>query len=210
VSLPATSQTIDRIDSLGGAAPQAGGQSLRCGTIAVGPRGVPHVLYSTADAERGDLLLARPDKAGKWQRRSIGRQAASIWGTPPRKNAAGTPRPGWRLKLPGGLTFDETGRLLAVATLCRPDPARKESLWGHPTNEVAWLELRSDGALLGAAFLSTRQPTRAHWLPNLERPTGWNRVEQPGLIYTAGPRGRKNTDLLSNKVYWVRPARPRQ
>jgi len=196
VAMPATSDTVDVIDSLGAAAPRAGGQSLRCGAVAVDPAGVPHVLYSRADESGGDLLLARPDGQGKWRRRSIGRQSASLW-------------PGWLLKMPGGLTFDQDGRLHAVATLCRPGRDGKERLWGHPTNEVVWLELAGDGALLDAALLTARDHTTPRWLPNLERPTGFNLVARPGLIYTAGGAGRRNTDLLSNKVYWLSPSPPR-
>jgi hypothetical protein len=46
-------------------------------------------------------------------------------------------------------------------------------------------------------------PSVAHWLPNIEKPTGHNRLpERPGIIYTAGPPGQKNTDILCNGVYW--------
>jgi len=192
VERPATSATVDAIASLGGAAPAAGGQSLRCGAIAVDAQGVPYVLYSTADARGGDLLLARPDAGGAWRRTSIARQAASTW-------------PGGLLKMPGGLACDARGRLCAAATICRPRPGRNESLWGHPTNEVAWLVLGGDGRLLDATLLTVPDPNTSRWLANVERPTGWNRPQRPAVIYTAGPPGQKNTQRLSNKVYWVRP-----
>jgi len=28
-------------------------------------------------------------------------------------------------------------------------------------------------------------------------------ADPPGIIYTAGPAGKKNTDILSNGVYWL-------
>ena len=45
--------------------------------------------------------------------------------------------------------------------------------------------------------------TVPHWLPNLERPTGHNRVDVPGVMYTAGVTGEGCHDILSNAVYWM-------
>jgi len=193
VTLPATAETVDVIHRLGEAASVAGGQSVRCGAVAISAWGVPHILYSTADAAGGDLLLAWPGADGRWRRRSIGEQLAGALG-------------GWLAKMPGGLSFDAEGRLWAVATMCRPGPDRKGGLWGHPTNEVAWLRLGEGGKMTGAALLTVPDAARARWLPNVERPTGFNRVERPGILYTDGPRGGKNTERLANTVYWVRPS----
>ena len=40
-------------------------------------------------------------------------------------------------------------------------------------------------------------------MPSLERQTGHNTVDSPGLIFTAGTRGEGNDDILSNSVYWL-------
>jgi hypothetical protein len=192
VPVPATAETVDVVESLR-EAPAAGGQSLRCGAIAVDSAGVPRILYSTVGEKGGDLLLAQPGAGGKWRRRSIGRQLTSVW-------------PGWIPMMPGGLALHQAGRICAVATLCRPGRERGEKLWGHPTSEVAWLRLRDDGELVEASLLSKPDPATPHWLPNLERATGWNQAARPGVIYTAGQRGQKNTDLLSNKAYWACPS----
>ena len=42
------------------------------------------------------------------------------------------------------------------------------------------------------------------WLANLERATGHHQVNgRPGVIFTAGTRGKGNTDILSNDVFWA-------
>ena len=42
------------------------------------------------------------------------------------------------------------------------------------------------------------------WMPNVERPTGFNDVSEiPGMIYTDGGRGAGCDDVLKNKVLWT-------
>ncbi len=40
----------------------------------------------------------------------------------------------------------------------------------------------------------------ANWLPNLERPTRSELIKVPALIYTHGPRGNTNKDIMNNMV----------
>ena len=84
-------------------------------------------------------------------------------------------------------------------------PSSSEGNWGGSGCEVVWLESKDAGAGLSARVASKPDPSCAHWLPNLERPTGHNRVVVPGLIYTAGGPGKGCDDIMSNKVYWLRP-----
>ncbi len=59
------------------------------------------------------------------------------------------------------------------------------------------------GGRFTAKLLSKPDTAEAHWLPNPERLTGHNRVDVPGVIYTAGPAGEGCDDILSNKVWWI-------
>ncbi len=194
VALPATAETVDVLASLGARKPQVEAQSLRCGAVAVDADGAPHVLYSEADARGARLVLARPDARGRWSRRSLMPAVAGTW-------------PGCGLTMPGGLTFGGDGRLFAAGTLVRPDPNDPLSFWGHPSSEVVLIEKEARGRL-EARMVSPPDPKVPHWLPNLERPTGHNRVDRPGVIFTAGTRGKKNTEVLSNKVCWARATGP--
>ena len=69
----------------------------------------------------------------------------------------------------------------------------------RPNGASAWIDAQRFGK-------RCTYPKTPHRLANIERPTGWNRVDRPRLIYTAGGRGSRNTDLLANRVYWIGPA----
>ena len=104
--------------------------------------------------------------------------------------------------MPGGIAIDARGRISVALTMMKPADLA-ESIWAHPTSEIVWLESPDGGETFTAKRISTPEPPRPHWLPNLERPTGHNRVRVPGLIYTAGTRGKDNRDIVSNEVHWV-------
>lgn len=192
VALPATAETIDVLARCApGEGPKSGGQALRCGALAVGADGRPIVLYSAA-GRSGGLFLARPDGRGKWGRRSL-------------LAAMARERPGWSLKMPGGIATVGAQRLFVAATVVKPTGAADEVLWGHPTSQVVLLESADGGRTWRPHFVSEGLDRGPNWLPNMERPTGHNRVDVPALIFTSGTRGKKNTELLSNHVYWARP-----
>jgi len=51
--------------------------------------------------------------------------------------------------------------------------------------------------------ISKFDPKTSHWLPSIERPTGHNAVpEPPSVLFTGGPAGAANTNLLKNRVYF--------
>jgi hypothetical protein len=67
--------------------------------------------------------------------------------------------------------------------------------------EVIRLISRDAGETFDADQISAGYRQRAHWLPNLERPTGHHTIpEIPALLYTAGGPGEGNRDLLANDV----------
>ena len=185
VELPATAKTVTAIAE--GSEP--GGASLRCGSIAVDAAGKPHVLFSASSApDPISAWIASPDDSGTWRRRPVLDELAG-------------PLAGRRLTMAGGLTIAPDGRMFVVLQALEAPPG--SDTWGHASNEIVWLESPDGGRTFTARLASTPDADRAHWLPSIERPTGHNRVTVPGLIYTGGPPGERNTDALANEVYWV-------
>jgi hypothetical protein len=195
VALPATAATMDVLAAREPGETTAGGLSLRCGALAVDRRGTPHVLYSAVDGTDGRLILATPDGRGGWRRQPLNPALADVW-------------PDAGLTLPGGLAIADGGRLVVAAAAFPADALSAETLWGHPALEVVRMVSDDAGRTFRAAVLAPRDPAEARWLPNLERPTGHNRVPAPGLLYTAGGPGKTNADRLANRVWWVPPLPP--
>lgn len=186
LDLPATSQTLSLLASDLG----RGDRVLRCGSIAVDPEGTPHVLYSDASAKPPQAWVATPTPAGEWRRHALFAEVRKAL-------------PGWSVAMPGGLAFGDDGRLHLALTAEPWNPERpKAQGWGDDVQEVMWLESADGSAYFDVKLCSTVDARCAHWLPNIERATGHNRVAEPGLIYTAGTRGDKNTDIVSNGVWW--------
>ncbi len=193
VPLPATAETMDVLASKKGPGETgAGGLSLRCGALAVDPRGTPHVLYSSADRHAARLLLATPDGRKGWHRRTLNPAMADLW-------------PDAGLTMPGSLSISADGRIVVAAAAFPPEAVAGGKAWGHPAMEVVRMVSGGGGRTFHAALVAPRKTAEARWLPNLERATGHNRVGFPGLIYTSGGPGEKNTDILSNRVWWVPP-----
>ena len=182
---PATAETVDVLAEGG----VDRGRGLRAGGMAVDPEGTPCLVYSETEGGRGRTILARPRRKGGWDRTELNRHLPKEW-----KDR--------QLVMPGGLTFDRRGRMVIAATLKAVGEGEKS--WGHPSNEVVRLESSDGGARFSFRMISSPDARTPHWLPNIERPTGHHRVpEKPGILYTSGPRGAKNTDLLSNRVNWA-------
>ena len=187
VELPATAKTVTAIAD--GSEP--GGEGLRCGSIAVDPDGTPQVLFSSTSTEAAvPAWIASPDGSGAFRRRAL-------------LDELPVPLAGRRLTMTGGLTIGPGGRRFVVVQALGAPPG--SDTWGHGSNEIVWLESEEAAGTFTARVVSTADPDRAHWLPNIERPTGHNRVTVPGAIYTGGPPGGGNKDILSNEVYWVCP-----
>ncbi len=182
VELPATAETVTAIAS------EKELKGLRCANIAVDNDGKPHLLYCAASPAPSRAWIARPDDSGVWQSLSLQEAASTL----PIKGG---------LTLPGCMTFDAENRLHAAMSIINPPEG--ESTWGHASNEVVLIQSSDQGRSFSARLVADPDSAASRWLPNLERPTGHNRVESPGLIYTSGPPGEKNTDMISNEVYWV-------
>jgi hypothetical protein len=185
IELPVTAESIEVLDSGG----VDTGRILRAGAMAVDAQGTPHVIYSFSDGGRSDTIVATPQGDGRWRRRELSPLLPDEW------------KP-WQLGMPGALTFNCGGEMTVAGTIQRVDEG--EEGWGHASSEVVLLTSADRGKTFSFELASQPDPKTAHWLPNIERLTGHNAVpDRPGLIYTAGPPGKKNTDILSNGVFWV-------
>ncbi len=192
VTLPAMADTVDVV------APDEGpdGPKFQSGPLSVDAQGVPHLVYTSIQAGITRLFLATPAASGGWTRRELTSSLPAAW-----HGCAIT------LNMGGGISFSDSGRVTIVAVVSKltPEEARDPAKeWGHPTTEV--VRLWSDDGLLTlqSEILQPEDATRAHWLANLERATGHNRVpDEPGIIYTAGDRGAHVGALeLANEVRW--------
>lgn len=186
VSLPATAESAEVLASGG----VDHGRILRAGAMAVDPAGRPHVLYSVEEDAEGKLLIATPASDGNWQR-------IDLAGSLPEERSS------WKLVAPGGITFNGRGEMIVAAMMQKPGAG--EPTWGHPSNEVVAFRCPVGGKKYSFAVVGRSDHAESHWLPNIERTTGHHQVPaDPGILYTAGGPGEKNTDLLSNKVFFAK------
>lgn len=187
VTLPVTAETVDVIDHGGGQS----GRSMAAGGIAVSPEGAPYVVHSRTEHDGGRMFVSTPTAAGRWSSRGLNAFLPPAW------------REGGGLYLPGALTFSGGGQLVAVVAVAKPPVDVKDGYWGHPSSEIACFRADAGRENFSFSLLSKVDPREPHWLPNIERPTGFNRMPAaPGLIYTAGAAGGGLKDILTNKVWW--------
>jgi hypothetical protein len=157
--------------------------------MAVDAAGQPHVVYSVTEKGQGRTIVATPRGDGGWRRLDLAKHLPEAWKE-------------WRLIMEGGMTFNRQGEMIVAGTLQNAPPG--EETWGHRTSEVVQLASEDRGRTFSFRFVSEPDEQTAHWLPNIERATGHNAApDRPGVIYTAGPPGKGNEDILSNRVYWV-------
>lgn len=186
VELPATAETITNVvNNRDRDAP-----GLQCGSIAVDSAGRVQVLYCSDTGTSLRAWIATLDAAGDWRHRPLLDEIEQRW-------------PGRGITTPGGITIDGNDRIHVALTMVKPNSEDAEKIWGHPTSEILRLESGDDGSRFAAQLVSEPDPATPNWLPNLERPTGHNRVASPSLIYTAGTRAENNRQIVSNRVYWV-------
>jgi len=167
--------------------------SFRCGAIAVDRQGSPHILYSGAADKRTHTWLTGLRQDGTWAEVDLLPHVTKAF-------------PDHELTMPGGLVITDQGSTCIGLTLMPPEgrKAGGSRSWGHTTNEVIWLESRDQGTTFDIRAVSQSDPTCANWLPNVERPTGFNRVDRPSLIFTGGTPGKNNLQHVSNHVIWAR------
>lgn len=192
LTLPVNAESIDRVAANAGSPDRP---PLNSGPLGVDRAGVPHLIYSENADGVSHLYLATPAPGGGWTRRDL-------------RSALPADKAGWQIELGmgGGLSFSEEGRATLVAVILNPPPAERDPLkaWAHPTTEIVRFWSDDNLQTFQSEIVSVEDAQQAHWLPNLERPTGHNRVpSSPGIIYTAGPAGGGLHDLeLNNEVRW--------
>ena len=182
VSLPATQDTVTLIDTEH--------KDLSNGSIAVDGTGTPHILYCTCPfySLPSEAWIIWLDEHGKWRRRSLTEELSKEWS-------------GWSPGPVSTLHIAPDGRIFGVLSLMNLESLGEDN-WGHKSSEVIGLQAPDIGGKFTVELLSKPDMTVPHWFPNLERPTGHNRVDVPGVIYTAGVAGEGCHDILSNGVYW--------
>lgn len=185
LSLPAT---IDQLDSV-----------VRCdsresriadtGSMAVSPAGVPYLTYSIRTQEAAEAYLASPLPEGRgWRHLQLNRFLPADM-----RNQS--------MIMQGGVVFNRAGQPVVVCTVV--DHSFAEDYWGHPSHTLVQFNSTDGGRSFASKVLTVRDRKEARWLPNLEKPTGFNETAaNPGMIYTEGVSGGGLVDMLRNKVWW--------
>ncbi len=189
VELPVTAESADVL-AAGGVDKQ---RSLRAGAMAVDRQGRAHVVYAVEENDLGRVIVARPNGDGRWDRIDLRPFLPSEWSE-------------WSVVMPGGITFNQQGEMFVAAMI--QNRRGEGSSWGHPSNEVVQFRSADGGKTFSFGLVSCVDETVSQWLPNVERPTGWNHVRGgPGVLYTSGSPGEKNTQLVANSVNFAGLAR---
>ncbi len=185
IELPATAASFDTIAIGRGKE----GRVLNAGSMAISPDGVPHVPYSVRVQDTSQAYFATPLGDGKWRHRHLNPFLPAKYRD-------------WDLFLHGGLSFGSNGQMTVAATIMQV--AADGIDWGDVSTELVRFRSQDGGRSFSAAMFGEPDPNAPRWMPNLERPTGFNEMPaKPGLIYTHGVRGEALTDQLSNEVWWA-------
>lgn len=164
------------------------GRIADTGSMAVSPAGTPYFAYSIKTPAGAECFLVSPQPDGAWRQVLLN------------PFLPGTHR-SWAMVHQGGVVFAADGRLIVVSTIM--DIKSGAEAWAHPSTEIVQLTSRDGGRTFTAGLLSAPDPQVPHWLPNLEKPTGFNETTpHPGVIYTAGGAGAGLGDVLRNQVWW--------
>lgn len=187
VELPATAETWDSY---------AYGRTvhsrvLGVGSMATDSAGVPHLVYAAEVGRSAQSYLVRPDGDGGWDHLLLNTFLPAAVRD-------------WDLFMHGGISFGAGGQPMIVGTVMELQP--DTHAWGEVTTEIVIFESTDGGQTFSSRILDEPNPDSPRWMPNLERPTGFNEMPaRPTFIYTDGVRGDGLQDILSNHVYWIRP-----
>lgn len=184
ITLPATPATIEIVD---GSTKVEGLTNFRPGNIALDPDGVPWVIYSRMDREPFEAWIARLTTQGRWQKIPLLPVIERKW-----KDRG--------VKAPGSIVFGRDDTMYVAVTTVKSGTGDELAFWGHPTAEVALLVSKDRGRTFSVFEISKVDDSAANWLPNLERPTRSEPIKVPALIYTHGPRGNTNKDIMDDEV----------
>lgn len=187
--LPASADEVDPLVVCDSRA----GRIADSGSMALSPDGRPHFAYSIKTPQGAETFLAAGRADGGWRQVRLNDFLPDAFR-------------GWAMVHQGGVVFMPDGRLLVVGTLQNLRPG--EEAWGHPGTEIMQFTSRDGGVTFSATLLSEPDPRVPHWLPNVEKPSGFNILPaRPGVVFTAGDAGAGLGDVLSNRVWW-RPLDP--
>ncbi len=175
IAQPATGETIDVI-AVGGRSP--GKKSHKCGTIAVDRQGTPIIVYSSSGGSIPEMIVATPGRSG-WHRRGLAAAMQRHW-------------PGWRIGPAAEVVVNRQGTMYVSATMSQEEQ-----------NDIVLIKSADLGQTISVERPAAGVEQKKKWLPNLERPTGHHVVGgRPGVVFTAGTRGKGNGDILANQVFW--------
>ena len=177
IEQPVSAETIDVIASGGRV---EGKSSHKCGTISVTADGQPVIVYSASSSPGAEMIVATPDGKSAWRRHGLASAVARQW-------------PDWRIGPAAEVSINRQGTMYVLATMA-----------SEGKNDVALISSKDLGRTIKLERPAAGVKQAKKWLANLERVTGHHRVDgRPGMIFTAGTRGKGNTDILSNDVFWT-------
>lgn len=181
--------TADRADKLIEGGRREDEPSIRCGNLAIDSNGTSYTVYSM-DTETYLAWLENDT----WVRRSLNKILRK------EQQELG-------LTLPGNISINDRNQWIVVATTGEFEAAEQDTIWGHPRSEIVIFRgsTQDKTGHIENRIVSQKQEDVANWLPNVEHDTGHHTVpDQLGAIYTSGPPGDENDDILSNNVIWQR------
>jgi hypothetical protein len=188
VTLPATADTVEVVAQADAAAEQG----LRGSRFALAPDDTPFVLWSDYAPRPQQGWLSFPDATGAWQATNLNTFLPPAFAD-------------WGLLTPGGVTFDKGGKIFVALCLIRPKEPADPASRIHPAQDIAMFRSDDGGRTFTGEVPPATKDTRNRWLPNLEAPTGHNRIKgAPSLIFTEGERGSSTDDVVANTVHWMR------
>ncbi|MBG89992.1 MAG: hypothetical protein CMO80_24265 [Verrucomicrobiales bacterium] len=209
IELPATTDTIDLIDS-GEREREAHDKpkpGIRHLGIAVDSKDHPYVVYVRHTPEPGAIEMVTPDGRGGWAKRPLCEAIEKHW-------------PGM-VAFDGRVSMTRDDVICLILTLAPRDHANANwnpGIHGRPDfwlreepniQRLAWLESRDGGRTFSTRDVIPHRPDRGTLLPTLERPTGFHGPptgELPALLYFEGlGRYRKPGELIQNDVIYVQP-----
>ncbi|MDA0745419.1 MAG: BNR-4 repeat-containing protein, partial [bacterium] len=96
------------------------------------------------------------------------------------------------------LSISEDGVLYAAGVVCP-----RGGGWAASGNEVVLFTSHDSGDTFSTYAISKEDPRASNWLPSVERCTGHNRVDVPGLVYTHGEKGEGCSPDVDTEICFV-------
>ena len=159
---------------------------VRAGSLALDPRGRPHVIVLHRGAQPQDARLWRHD--------------GSAWRSTELLPFVRAAMPEREIGDGASLSFDARGRLYVALAVQTPPGG-----WGHPSGEVVLLCSDDGGESFDLLPISPPDPELPAWLPSIERPHGPDPLEGvPSLLYTHGGPGEGVTGGEATEIVFVR------